>query len=150
MTEDGRHEFATRMLQHWTQRTVPLDDAAEHAQVRALANDENAVCAKYMEFAQYFGMLAKGDPALIRGAFECYLRGTLVFHVGWDQVKYHADYAVACLGTIAKTLSHLPSSEAVCERAIPLFKWLFKTDRERSDLELITAEMRIRAHARSG
>jgi hypothetical protein len=98
-----------------------------------------------MEFAQCLGMLTKGDPALARGAFECYLRGTLAFQVGGDRVMYRADCAVACLGTIAKTLSHLLASEAVCERALSWFKCPFKKDRLRSDVDLITAEMGIRA-----
>jgi hypothetical protein len=39
----------------------------------------------------------------------------------------------------------LPTTEAVCERAISWFKWIFNTHRMQSDVDLITAEMAIRA-----
>jgi hypothetical protein len=40
---------------------------------------------------------------------------------------------------------HLPTSEAVCERAISCFEWPFKKERLRSDVDLTTAVMPIRA-----
>jgi hypothetical protein len=64
---------------------------------------------------------------------------------GWDRLKFDPNYEIAVLATIATIMVRLPTTEAVCERAISWFKWIFNTHRMRSDVDLITAEMVIRA-----
>ena len=74
-----------------------------------------------------------------------YIKGTIGQTYGWDRLKFDANYDLAILASIATIMVRLPTTDAVCERAISWFKWLFNTHRMRAGVEPITAEMAIRA-----
>jgi hypothetical protein len=160
LTKKGRDWHRERMTQFraWS---LALDGmSADDLQTRAtLLEEEEAAAGKFADFALSLPEVkALGQPPTrerLVQRFRDYLEIASLAESrvpDLDVLRFWRSFAgspsqeARAFGTASARLVSFPCSEAICERVFSWWKWVFTEERRGSSVDLIRAEMIIKAH----